>query len=540
MNKIFKRLVEQRALTPDFLHPRYEDLPDPLLLPDMQAALTRLVQAAERQERVLICGDYDADGVTASTVMYDTLKLLGLKNVQIRLPHRVLDGYGMNKKIVQKCQKEQIDLVVTVDTGSRECEVIQELTGRGVDCIVTDHHECGGELPACVAVVNPKRSDVAVPAALQSLAGVGVAFMVALGLARAGKIPAGQEKWLLDLVLIGTLCDSMQMTGANRILCYYGQLVLAKTRRPGLKELMQRAGVKEINAHSVGFQLGPRLNAAGRMDSADLALRLVRATTRSQAAALAEQLEQVNNGRRQAQQAAVSEIETRLSQAPDSEPVLVVTGDWHEGVLGIIAGRLVEEYKKPAFVLAETEPGVYKGSGRSFGEFNLAQALAATSDLTLGGGGHAEACGVKVASSALTDWRRALNRYYRSLHLENQTRFLRQSADLSLRSLDGVDVELTQELQTLEPYGPGNTEPVFLLHDLFVLEVGVLGSEGQHLRFLLRDQAGQRLKIMAFYAPEAWHQISKGRAVDAWVTLALNSWQGQQSVEGRVVRIAAI
>ena len=145
-----------------------------------------------------------------------------------------------------------------------------------------------------------------------------------------------------------------------------------------------------------------------------------------------------------------------------------------------------------------------------------------------------------MASSALTDWRRALNRYYRSLHLENQTRFLRQSADLSLRSLDGVDVELTQELQTLEPYGPGNTEPVFLLHDLFVLEVGVLGSEGQHLRFLLRDQAGQRLKIMAFYAPEAWHQISKGRAVDAWVTLTLNSWQGQQSVEGRVVRIAAI
>lgn len=539
MNKIFEQLVEKRAITPDFLHPRYEDLPDPLDLPDMQKVLNRLAQAAEKHEKVLICGDYDADGITASALMFDTLKLLGI-TAEIRLPHRVLDGYGMNKKIVQKCLEEGIDLVVTVDTGSRELEVIEELVGRGVDCIVTDHHECGKQLPACVGVVNPKRTDVAIPEALQGLAGVGVAFMVALGLARAGKIPAGQEKWLLDLVLIGTICDSMQMTGVNRTLCYYGKIVLAKTRRVGLKELMQRAGVTEITAHAVGFQLGPRLNAAGRLDSADLALRLIQAPTRAQAAALAEKLEQINNERRQVQQAAVVEIEDRLQQDAEVSPVLVETGNWHEGVLGIIAGRLVEAYRRPAFVLSEVEPGILKGSGRSFGEFNLAKALLATADLTLGGGGHAEACGVKLASQQLPTWRRAINAYYRSLHLENQGRFLLKKADLTLTSLKSVEPDLAMELKQLEPYGPGNTEPIFLLHDFLVLEVAKLGDAGQHLRFLLRDGRGQQFKIMAFRAPEAWFEIEKGREVDAWVTLTLNSWKGQQSIEGRAVRIAAI
>lgn len=539
MNKIFEQLVEKRAITSDFLHPRYEDLPDPLDLPDMQKVLNRLVQAAERHEKVLICGDYDADGITASALMFDTLKLLGI-TAEIRLPHRVLDGYGMNKKIVQKCLEEGIDLVVTVDTGSRELEVIKELVGRGVDCVVTDHHECGKELPACVGVVNPKRTDVVVLEALKGLAGVGVAFMVALGLARAGKIPAGQEKWLLDLVLIGTICDSMQMTGANRTLCYFGKIVLAKTRRVGLRELMQRAGVTEITAHAVGFQLGPRLNAAGRLDSADLALRLIQAPTRAQAAALAEKLEQINNERRQVQQAAVVEIEDRLQQDAEVSSVLVETGNWHEGVLGIIAGRLVEAYRRPAFVLSEVEPGILKGSGRSFGEFNLAKALLATADLTLGGGGHAEACGVKLASQQLPAWRRAINAYYRSLHLENQGRFLLKKADLTLTSLKSVEPDLAMELKQLEPYGPGNTEPIFLLHDFLVLEVTKLGDAGQHLRFLLRDGRGQQFKIMAFRAPEAWFEIEKGREVDAWVTLTLNSWKGQQSIEGRVVRIAMI
>ena len=540
MNKIFEQLVAKRALTPDFLHPQYERLPNPLGLPDMQAAVRRLQQAAERQEKVLICGDYDADGVTASVVMFETLRLLGVQDVQIRLPHRVLDGYGMNKKIIQKCVAEKIDLVVTVDTGSRELEVIRELTGCGIDCVATDHHECGAELPDCLAVVNPKRQDVLVPEELRPLAGVGVAFMVALALAQAGALPAGQEKWLLDLVLIGTICDSMPMTGVNRTLCYFGQTVLTKTRRPGLRELMRRAGVKEVNAHAVGFQLGPRLNAAGRMDSAELALQLLQARTHAEAAALAERLEQINEQRRQSQQAAVGEIEARLTRRLEDDPVLIEAGDWHEGVLGIIAGRLVEEYKKPVFVLTETEDGVMKGSGRSFGEFNLAEALTATSDLLLGGGGHAEACGVRLASTQLSAWRRKINRYYRSLHLENQGRFLRQSADLTLSSLKDVDVELSQELRQLEPYGPANLEPIFLLRDFLVLEVSALGSEGQHLRFLLRDGSGSTIKIMAFYAIDAWRQIEKGSSVDAWITLVLNTWRGQQNVEGRVVRLARI
>ena len=250
-------------------------------------------------------------------------------------------------------------LLVTVDCGRRNHEIIGELKEVGVDVIVTDHHECGESLPEAVAVVNPKRRDVECPAELRELAGAGVAFKVAQALVLAGMIPEGQEKWLLDLVLIGTVCDSMRMTGENRRLCYYGMKVLAKTRRPGLKELMRVAGTKRIGGEAIGFQLGPRLNAAGRMETAEHALKLLMASSRMEAASLALVLNRLNEQRRNQQNEAVMEIEER---GVGDEPVIVVDGKWHEGVLGIIAGRLVEEYRRPAFVLAEVDDALDRKS----------------------------------------------------------------------------------------------------------------------------------------------------------------------------------
>ncbi len=552
MSKLFDELLRVREFDAGFLSPAYEECVDPTVLPDMAQAVERIRKAASRGERVLIYGDYDVDGVTASTIMYDTLRLAGISEIEVMLPNRFLDGYGMSKKVVQKAKETGAGLVVTVDCGSRNHEIIGELRENGIDTIVTDHHECGESLPEAVAVVNPKRRDALEMASegarnaqerskaeraigeLRELAGAGVAFKVAQALVLAGMIPEGQEKWLLDLVLIGTVCDSMRMTGENRRLCYYGMKVLAKTRRPGLKELMRVAGTKRIGGEAIGFQLGPRLNAAGRMETAEYALKLLMASSRMEAASLALTLNRLNEQRRNQQNEAVTEIEER---GVGDEPVIVVDGKWHEGVLGIIAGRLVEEYRRPAFVLAEVD-GALKGSGRSFGEFNLAEALNVCGEYIIGGGGHAKACGLKVEAGKMEDFRRAVNEYYRSLKLENQERFLGVREDLEVQEFEDLSLELLDEMRKLEPFGNGNAEPVFLLKEVRVVEASKMGAEGEHLRLMVWDQQGKSMKLVQFRAPEEYLRLQGGETVNVWIQLVENEFRGIRSAEGRILKLA--
>ncbi len=541
MSALFEELLRVREVEPGFLDPKYDECIDAWVLPDMDKAVERVRQAVQNGEKVLIYGDYDADGVTASTALRDILVLAGVKAIEIMLPNRFLDGYGMSTKVVEKAKELGANLVMTVDCGSRNHEVVAQLAEIGVDVVVTDHHECGDTLPQAVAVVNPKRkdwlsSDSLSPSktSLRELAGVGVVFKLAQALVKAGLIPEGQEKWLLDLVLIGTICDSMRLRGENRRLCFYGFKVLEKTRRAGLKELMLAAGVKRLNSEAVGFQIGPRLNAAGRMESAEQALRLLLAENRSQAAMLAVQLENLNKARKTQQQAAFKEIETR---GVDGGAVMVECGNWHEGILGIVAGKLVEKYHRPAIVLAETD-GVFKGSGRSFGEFNLAEALAVCKDYIVAGGGHAEACGLKVALGKIDDFRRAINAYYDGLQLKNQERFLGIKEDLQVRDFDQFSLELVTELQKLEPYGMGNEEPIFLLPEVRVVEAAKLGADGKHLRLTVWDQNGKSLKLIQFYAPEEYLQLRGGEIINAWITLGENEYRGLRSVEGRIVKLA--
>lgn len=533
MSKVFDQLLRVRNLDPGFLRPKYEECIDPYLMPDMEKAVERLQKAREGKEKVLIYGDYDVDGVTSSTVMHDALKLAGIEVVEIMLPNRFLDGYGMSEKIVERTQELGAGLVITVDCGSRNHEIIEKLLAKGVETIVTDHHECGETLPEAVAVVNPKRKDIEVPTELRELAGVGVAFKVAQALVKAEMIPEGQEKWLLDLVLIGTICDSMRLTGENRRLCYFGMLVLEKTRRAGLKELMQGAGVKKMNSEAIGFQLGPRLNAAGRMETAERALELLMAESKLKAAELALGLEELNKQRKGQQTAALDEIRER---GVGEDKVIVACGDWHEGVLGIIAGRLVEEYRRPAFALAEVD-GVLKGSGRSFGEFNLAEALTMCDKYIIGGGGHAEACGVKIEKDQLERFTGAMNAYYEGLELKDQERFFDVREDLAVEEFEDLSLELLKELEKLEPYGPGNAEPVFLLPEVRVIEAAKLGAEGRHLRLTVWDKQGKSLKLIRFYAPEEDLRLQGGETVNAWITLAENEFRGLRSVEGRILKL---
>lgn len=550
MSRIFEELLRVREIKKDFLCPKYEESIEPELMPDMAKAVERLRVAREQGEKVLIYGDYDVDGVTASVVMHDALKLAGLEVAEIMLPNRFTDGYGMSAKAVERAQELGVKLVVTVDCGSRNQEIIAKLKDVGVDAIVTDHHECGVELPVAVAVLNPKRRDLMQTAQalrggelkagdlekleeLRNLAGVGVAFKLAQGLVEAGLIDRGQEKWLLDLVLIGTICDSMQLIGENRRLCFFGLKVLAKTRRVGLKELLRLAGTKRLDGEAIGFQIGPRLNAAGRMETAEKALGLLMEGSRVRAVAKALELENLNRERKKQQNEALQEIQAR---GISEEPVIVVQGEWHEGVLGIIAGRLVEEYHRPAFVLAPNGD-ILKGSGRSFGDFNLAEALTVCGKYILGGGGHAEACGVKLAKDKIEEFCEAVNRYYDSLSLRGQEDFFEAEADLEIEAVEDLSLEVLDELRQLEPYGPGNIEPVFLLRDARVVECAKLGEEEQHLRLVVWDKQEKGLKLMKFFAPEEYLRLKGGETVDVWFTICENEFRGIRSVEGRIVRL---
>ena len=536
MSKIFEQLLKKRSFTDEFLHPEYESGIDPFSLADMDKAIKRIQKAIKNQEKILIYGDYDVDGVTASTVMEQTLLLAGIKpeNIEIMLPDRFADGYGMSPKLIQRAKDHNIALVITVDCGSHNHDIINELNNLNIDSIVTDHHETTNEIPEAIAVINPHRKDKPTKE-LQNLAGVGVAFKLAEALVQNNFIQNGQEKWLLDLVLIGTVCDSMTLIGENRRLGFYGIKVLDKTRRPGLLELMQKAGVKNLNSESIGFQIGPRLNAAGRLDTADLSLELLRAESPIAATPVAEKLEQLNKKRKTEQFSATREIEAK---GICNDPVIIETGHWHEGIFGIVAGRLVEQYHKPAFVLTELDNDIYKGSGRSFGDFNLADALDHVKDTIINGGGHAGAAGVRVEGKNLYKFREQINEYCRSLHLSDQTKYLKQQADLTISDFSELNLKLLDELKQLEPYGPGNEEPVFRLVDTQITGLNRMGTDRNHLRLDLKDKNGKYLKLVAFFAPEKWLQIDPNiDDIEPLVKFVENDFNGVKSLEARIVDI---
>ena len=541
MNKLFTQLLESRQITDDFLHPKYENLSDPTLIPDMEKAIARIKKAIKKSEHILIYGDYDVDGITSSTLMEEALTLVGVKpeNITIMLPDRFADGYGMSPKIIKKAKDTGSTLVITVDCGSNNHDIIKELDNLDIDTIVTDHHECPESLPEAIAIINPKRKDQSVPETLKNLAGVGVAFMLARALKNANLIPDGQEKWLLDLVLIGTICDNMLLTGENRILCYYGIKVLTQTRRRGLRELMRTAGISpsHITSESIGFQLGPRLNSAGRLDTAELSLNLLRTKSPAEAASITAKLEELNQSRRTEQHFATNEIAMRHKDTPSTTPVIIETGTWHEGILGIVAGHLVENYRQPAFVLTELEGGILKGSGRSFGDFNLAEALNHAKDTIISGGGHAGAAGVKLYKKDLATFKNQINDYYKSLGLKNQENYFNITADISTDNAADFTLDLLDDLALLEPYGAGNEEPTICFTHANILSIKHMGSNGQHLCLNLKSKDGKIIKCIAFSAPEKWFNLYDDEEYDFTVKPIENNWNGVRSIEARLIDV---
>lgn len=536
--EIINVILKKRGIAPenkaDFLNPNYENQHDPFLLPDMNLAVNRLIKAKENQEKITVYGDYDVDGVTASALLLDVLNKLGFKNVNYFLPDRFIDGYGISERAVRIIKDRGTDLIVTVDCGSLNHKEIEFANSLGIDVIVTDHHNIAEVQPDAVAVVNPRRTENKYPNG-SSFAGVGVAFKLAQALSlKLEGIENGQEKWMLDLVALGTVCDIVPMVGENRQNVFWGLKVLEKTRRPGLKAIMSLAGIENISSSTLGFVLGPRINSAGRLETAEKALDLVCEKDNFKALDKAKYLETLNKKRRKIQKEAL-EIAIDKAEKMKKDKVLVVADeDFNDGIIGIVASGLVERFKKPVSVVS-IDGDIAKGSARSFGDFSASKAVHSADEFIIKGGGHDAAAGVTLKTSQIDNFRKSVNEFYDSLNLKDQIEKLIPSVDMKLQDFSELNYELYEKIRQLEPFGPGNEEPIFEFSNATIVSRQEMGEDKQHIKLTLSDGENQ-IKMIKFNAPEEFY-LEPGENIDVLFTLGLNEWRGQCSVEGMILHL---
>lgn len=636
---IFEEILKKRGLDSAekreaFLNPSYDARHDPFLLPDMDKAVERLVMAWKNQEKITIYGDYDIDGLTATTILLDAFASFGFEHVDAFIPNRFREGYGLTTEAIEKIVAAGAELIITVDCGSLSTKEIEFANSLGVDIIVTDHHNVLKKQPPAVAVINPKRllqdfpefydetlqlkdpaadlsaarisevpvsaresrdesresrvaqpsrvrtSETAQPTAspvphevlgesralggggealdsLQSepegmappelypfldLAGCGVAFKLVQALqTKLDGLDDGQEKWLLDLVALGTVCDVVTLIDENRANVYWGLKVLSKTRRPGLKALMAVARVEpdKVNARSLGFGLGPRMNAAGRLETAQIALDMLTATDPIVALEKAQELDALNTARR-SDQDKIYKAAIEQAKQYEKDPVLVVSDPkWNHGIVGIVAAKLLEKFSKPTFVLQEMGDES-KGSARSYGDFSAAYAIRAADGIITKGGGHKLAAGVTLPTKNIPAFRERVNKFYAEQNLTHakEAKKLLPRED-ALANVDDVTEELVAKIAALEPFGNGNDQPVLYSKNLMVLHVRKMGTDGQHVKLDLQNESGKTMQFLAFNAPDHFF-VDIGVEINIWYQPDINEWQGRRSVEGKLLHITVV
>jgi single-stranded-DNA-specific exonuclease len=443
----------------DFLRPRLSSLSDPFLLPQMGAAVSRLLAALDRHERIVLFGDYDVDGVTSLALLDEMLRAYG-EAPQLFLPLRIEEGYGLSRESVERClEQHQPQLLIAVDCGTSSVNEVAVLNERGVDVIVLDHHEPKSQLPDCVAIVNPKLTECG----LEYLCSVGIVFKLCHALLKTRPTPGFDLKSHLDLVALGTVADIVPLRGENRVLVQRGAIEIARTSRIGLKKLMEIARVHPpILPEDIGYRLGPRLNAAGRLSTAEKSLRLLLTQDESEAAMLAAELDRQNRERQEVETqisaAATEKIDMEFNAARDAAIVAGARG-WHPGVLGIVASRLVRKYHRPAIVIGFDENGVGKGSGRSIEGLNLVEALSRCADSLDKYGGHEMAAGLAMREENFDRFAEAFRSTARELLSEEALQpCLRLDHELPFTE---IDVEFLRWHEMLQPFGNGNPQPLF-------------------------------------------------------------------------------
>ncbi|MDP9212210.1 MAG: single-stranded-DNA-specific exonuclease RecJ [bacterium] len=532
---LHNRGITTRAAAQDFLNPDYAtDLHDPGTLTGMDAAVRTIREAIVAKERIVVHGDYDADGLTAAALLTDVLGRLG-SSVKAFVPSRYEEGYGVASATLERLHQEGAGLVITVDCGISDAEAIAEARERGLKVVVTDHHQPPERLPEAEAVVNPKLPGDGYPN--KELTGVGVAFKLAQALLAESPLSPKRreaaEKWLLDLVAIGTVADVAAVLGENRTLVRYGLTVLAQRRRPGLAALLDTAGVvpERLNAGTLGFTVAPRLNAGGRLSHARDALELLMTDDAARARQLASELERLNQERRDMTTAAVAEAHGSIGELSDAHRMVIVEGSWKSGVAGLVAGRLCRSTGRPALVLSRDGDRLV-GSARSIKCFNIVEALTVHREYLERFGGHAQAAGLTIRADRYEAFRDTLLRFAAdTLTMEDIRPVLAIEGEVRP---DELMPELVGSLAALEPHGVGNPRPLLLLRSLQLTGANTVGADGTHLKLRLRLPDGRSIEAMAFGAGDRLSELADTDAVDLAGYPVLNRFNGRSSLEWRI------
>jgi single-stranded-DNA-specific exonuclease len=507
-------------------------------MPDMDAAVHRIEHAVSSGERILLHGDYDADGMSAAALLTHAFRRLG-GIVETFVPHRTRDGYDLSEAGLERAGRIGASLIVTADCGVTALEPVARAGRQGRDVIVTDHHRPGQRLPSAVAVVNPMRADSRYP--FPALAGVGVAFKLTQALFDRAGISASEANQHLDLVALGTVADQMPLQGENRILVRAGLRALAVSRKPGIRALLTRVGTPEggsVGTDHVSFRLGPRLNSVGRMGSADSGVKLLMTSDPREAERLAGYLERRNAERRQADQRVYAEVEAQIASRfdPARDSVVVVWGDdWHPGVIGIVASRIVDATQRPAVVVS-FDGDIGRGSGRSIGGFSLHSALEQLSEHLERFGGHRMAAGLSIRRDRIEQFAAGLQ--------EIASRELGDGAgqegiqiDVEL-SIGAADQSLLTWLNRASPFGTGNPAPVFLVRAVELRETRGVGPEGVHLRCMLVD-GEDSLEAIGFGLGSRRPEAAAGGQFDVLFHFEENRWNGRTRLQARMLDFRA-
>lgn len=517
---------EKAALS--FLKKGLDGVHDPFLLNDMEEAVTRILAAVSAQEKITVYGDYDADGVTSTAVLYGFLKKIGA-NADYFLPDRFKDGYGLNISAINRITRNGTKLMITVDCGITSVGEVEFAKTQGLDVIITDHHTCKETLPRAVAVINPKRPDSTYP--FRELAGVGVAFNLVLAAAvRMGYSSKEIFFEYADLAAIGTIADVVPLLDENRVIASRGISLIAEGKNIGVRALLEVSGAGErpTDSTTVAFMIAPRLNAAGRLEHANIAEQLLIETDSAKAFETASYLNDTNKRRQKTEQQIFEEALSQAMSFEKEQYVYVLAHEgWHHGVIGIVASRICEHFYRPC-ILISCEDGKAKGSGRSIEELNLFDALSDSDDLLSAFGGHAQAAGLSLPVDKIDEFRTRINAYAKKM-LEGKTLLPKIKLDCRL-SPANITLSAAKTVASLEPFGCGNEMPVFSLSGAVISQIAAMGADGRHLRMRL-SCGGYSFNAVGFGMGDLCKSFSSGDTVSIAFCMSVNSYQGGETLQ---------
>ena len=511
-----------------FLNPTRDDFYDPFLLPDMEQAVERIEQAINNKEKILIYGDYDADGITSTTILIKFFKELGVE-VDKYIPNRLEEGYGINNKALEEIKNRGIDLIITVDTGITANDQVKYANELGLDVIITDHHEPSDEIPKAVAVIDAKRKNNKYP--FDQLAGCGIAFKLTQAISIKRKLDPINYLKNLDIVSIGTISDLVPLVDENRVIVKLGLMLVKQTKNIGLRKLLSKSQLRELDSTSISFGITPRINAAGRLGNQYDALNLFITEDIKEAERLSEVLNSYNIER---QKIGNKIYEEAISQLKDEEKNCIILGkeDWHHGVIGIVSSKITEKFNKPSILLC-FENNIAKGSGRSVPGFDLYKAISSTKEYLLGFGGHTMACGLSLTVENFEKFKKEI------------TKYIDENLDISklekeiyideILTIDDLDIEKIKELKSLEPFGEENPEPIIMYENVEINGIRTL-SENKHLKLSLKKN-DKIIDAIGFNLGELAEKYKIGDTIDIIGNIEINSFNGKDLIQIRLIDI---